>query len=111
MSGMKAVSYWEDPCDICGENAITATRGIPQRRTCAKGHNWIRCCPAPSKDEPAVPVTIDPKEQKEHALHKLCLAMIGSCKCVTKTNDWRFHNEICTYRLLNEAAEAIKKIP
>lgn len=31
------------------------------------------------------------------------LASIGSCNCLTKTNDAKFHGEHCRYRIISEA--------
>lgn len=44
-------------------------------------------------------------------LHRLDLAMLGSCTCVTKTPDFTFHDEQCRYRVLSEASALIQWIP
>lgn len=35
-------------------------------------------------------------------------AMSGSCNCVTKTPEAKYHDELCYYRLLKEKEEQIK---
>lgn len=32
---------------------------------------------------------------------RLVLRMIGSCTCLTKTNDHNYHNESCMYKILS----------
>ena len=35
------------------------------------------------------------------------IAVIGSCTCLTKTNEVKYHEEDCHYRLVSEAQERI----
>lgn len=44
-------------------------------------------------------------------LHRMDLAMLGSCTCVTKTPDIAFHDEKCRYRVLREASAELTGIP
>jgi len=39
-------------------------------------------------------------KQLELALHKL---EVGSCKCLTKTNEYQYHAEFCPTRIIGEA--------
>ena len=34
--------YWKDQCPTCGKVATSASRGIPQVRSCMSGHQWVR---------------------------------------------------------------------
>jgi hypothetical protein len=40
-------------------------------------------------------------------LDALSLSQIGSCTCLTKTPDTKFHSDTCRYRLLHEVSQAL----
>ena len=42
-------------------------------------------------------------------LHRLDMATLASCTCLTKTDQVEFHNPMCRYRLLREAAMVIRR--
>lgn len=46
-----------------------------------------------------IPLTTDPAKM----VHKLHLAIIASCTCMTKTPVVEWHSELCHYRLFSEA--------
>lgn len=41
---------------------------------------------------------------------KLLQHTIASCTCFTKTNDIKYHNEDCRYRVISEAIEEITQL-
>lgn len=95
------VPYWEDPCDVCGEVAITATRCMPQKRTCKNGHTWTRPFIKAVKEVPKDKTEL--KVQLAAINMKLMMATSGACSCLTKTPDPSFHKPHCSYRNIREA--------
>lgn len=100
--------YWEDPCDICGEVAITATRCIPQKRTCKNGHTWTRTRSAKPKEVPKDKTEL--KVQLAAINMKLMMATNSACSCMTKTHDPSFHKEHCSYRNIREAMVLVDEL-
>lgn len=43
-------------------------------------------------------------------LHKLAAMAIGSCTCITKTQDTSYHSEDCLYRNLVEVRREVKQL-
>lgn len=48
-------------------------------------------------------------DKKNLGLH-LVLAQCGSCTCMTKTHEHKYHDETCRYRVLCEAIDEIDKL-
>lgn len=101
------VPYWDDICDTCGTKCVSATRGIPQRRTCEKGHTWIRVHIAPPSP---LQIALQTSEKVKDINMKLLRASGCSCTCMTKTPEPEFHKESCTYRLIREAMELVNEL-
>jgi len=43
-------------------------------------------------------------------LHRLNMAAVGGCTCMTKTPERQHHATMCHYRLFDEAREEIMKL-
>jgi len=66
-----------------------------------KPDEWL-----PLYGKTTVPAQSVPKD----VFHKLELACIASCKCMTKTPDPQYHEEFCNYRLIKEAQALLQEV-
>lgn len=45
----------------------------------------------------------------EEVRRKIMFGLLGSCSCVAKTPDYRYHADDCSYRVLCEVGEFIEE--
>jgi hypothetical protein len=68
-------------------------------------------CPVtrqPSKDCPHS--CCKPSENDEPVFNRLLIGQIGSCGCMVKTPEHKYHHPLCHFRLLDEAAWEIQRL-
>jgi hypothetical protein len=53
---------------------------------------------------------MDEQEIEQDIVFKLLLATSSSCSCLTKTPELKYHNDICTYRVIMEAIDEINEL-
>lgn len=63
-----------------------------------------------SKMENSLPALISAARERERYRKALKMMLVGSCSCLTKTPEVRFHDEYCRYRIISEALGTPKEL-